>query len=188
MAWNWYAFAAPLALNAIEGGEAALLLAASAARAGWRRALTAGAAGLATLALAGVVLYAVYAALPGSLLDYGVAAVIFALGAHEVYEGLAARGTPPHERPPGSAWPAYLGVVTEGGEALVYTFAVGSSFGWRPAAVGGTLGFFLPWLALTALRRVATRVPAWKQELGIGIVLMAAATSLAVLRATGTLS
>jgi uncharacterized membrane protein len=183
----WYAFLAPLGLNAIEGSEAALLVASTAARAGWRRALTAAAGGMVVLGAAGVALWFAYAAIPDAWIDYGAAAVIFAVGVHELWEGLEARGVPPHERAARGVWPAFVGVVTEGGEALVFTFAAGSSFGWSPAAVGGAVGFALPWTALGLLRRAARDVPAWKQEVAIGVVLVVAATSLAALRASGIL-
>ncbi len=195
MSWSWLAFGLPLGVNTIEGSEAALLLAASAARAGWRRAISVATLGVATLAPMGAVVFFLYQSLPDAFIDYGIAAVIFVLGALELREGLEERGKQPSEEEPSKeeksserVWPAYVGVVLEGGEALIYTFAVASSSSsWLAATTGGLLGFGIPFLSLAALRRLAGGVPKWKQEIGIGLVLMTAAAMLVILRVAGLL-
>jgi uncharacterized membrane protein len=189
------AFILPLGLNAIEGSEAALLFAASATRSSYGWTTVAAALGLATLVPAGFVLYFLYRFVPDELIDYGVATVIFLLGAREVREGLEERrksseGSSQERskggRSSGPTWPVYVGMVLEGGEALLYTFAVASSSSsWLAATIGGALGFGLPFHGLTALRRLASRIPSWKQEIGIGLVLMGAAGTLLILRVVG---
>lgn len=194
MGLSLLAFGLTFVVTSIEGAEAALLLAASAARAGWRRAITAVALGLVTLLPVGVGLYFLYQYVPHDLIEYGVAAIIFLLGARELKEGLEERteytekGSSEKSESPSVTWPAYLGTILEGGEALLYTFVVAfSSLSWLPATVGGVIGFALPFVGLAALRRLAERIPAWKQEVGIGVVLMSAACILVILRVTGVL-
>jgi len=86
-------------------------------------------------------------------------------------------------------WPAYAGSILEGGEALLYTFAVAhSASGWIWIVLAAVAGFTLPWLALRWLRGITDRMPKWQVELSIGIVLMGAATNLGVLRFIGILS
>lgn len=85
---------------------------------------------------AGFALYFLYWFVPDEIIDYTFAAVIFLLGAYEVKEGLEERrrssqrfpeDLPDGERSSGPIWSAYVGIVLEGGEALIYTFAVASS-------------------------------------------------------------
>lgn len=85
-----------------------------------------------------------------------------------------------------AVWPGYVGMVLEGGEALLYAFGVAhGSASYVSAGIGGVVGFALPWVGLAPLRRVIDRLPEWKVELGIGLILMTAATIFGVLRTTG---
>ncbi len=191
--WSWLGFGLPLGLNAVEGSEAALLAAASAARGGWRRALLATLCASLALIPFAIGLYFLFRHVNGAYLDYGIAALIFLLGANEVREGLSERGEKEKaeeekkdSRGWTAVWPAFAGVFLEGGEAVLYTFGVAhGSAGWVPAAIGGALGFALPWLMLKWLRAFVDRLPEWKVELAIGLVLMVAASTFGILRASG---
>ncbi len=86
----------------------------------------------------------------------------------------------------GDAWPAYVGVVLETSEALLYSFAVASSsFALVPAVIGAGVGYSWPWTVLPLLRRVSERMAEWKQEAGIGLILMGVAASFGLLHALG---
>ena len=86
----------------------------------------------------------------------------------------------------GDAWPAYVGVILETSEALLYTFAVASSsFSLVPAVIGAGAGFVWPWATLPLVRRVTERLPEWKQEATIGAILVAVAATFGVLHAIG---
>jgi uncharacterized membrane protein len=227
VAWSWIAFALPLGLNCIEGAEASLLAAAAVSRGGWRKTIVACLAALVTLAPLAVGIYFAYRYIPSDYIDYGIAALIFLLGARELREGLGERAAAAARAPfkragervthPAAAgieakavqqpqnaptpswfarrlgswtpvWPAYVGGVLESSEAVLYTFGVSHGSGSPLAsAVGGTIGFVMPWMALAALRRLIARVAEWKVELSIGIALMSAASLFAALRATGVL-
>jgi hypothetical protein len=83
-------------------------------------------------------------------------------------------------------WPAYVGTVLEGGEALLYSLGVGhGSASWLSAGIGGAAGFALPWIGLVGIRRLIEGQPEWRVEASIGAVLMSAATIFGVLRLTG---
>lgn len=85
-----------------------------------------------------------------------------------------------------SVWPAYVGGVLESGEAVLYTFGVAhGSATWIPAAIGGAIGFALPWAGLAVLRGWVESKPEWLVELSIGVVLICAASTFGALRATG---
>lgn len=158
--WSWLGFALPLGLNAVEGTEAALLVAAGATRGGWRRALLAPAGALLALIPFAVGLYFLFQFIDSAYIDYGIAGLIFLLGANEVREGLGkreekAKDHSGHETRGGwgLVWPAFAGVFLEGGEAVLYTFGVAhgsagwvSASAWRSARVR---------LALARLKAVA---------------------------------
>ena len=86
----------------------------------------------------------------------------------------------------GAAWPAYFGILLEGGEASLFTIGLGHGTGdWYAAAIGGGGGFIIPWLVLLALREWVQRQPEWAFQLVIGVVLASAATIFGLFRATG---
>ena len=171
------------------------MVAASAARGSWKRAVIAALAAAVTLVPIGFGLYFLFRFVGGSYLDYIIAGIIFMLGINEVREGLSERSNSGKKnKDKGIAtgwkavWPAYVGGVLEGGEALLYTFAVGHGSGnWIAAIVGGGIGFVLPWAGLRWLRSWINRLPEWKVELWIGIILMSAATVFGTLHALGVL-
>lgn len=146
-----------------------------------------------TLIPFGIGLYFLFKYVPGVYIDYTIAGIIFLLGVNEVREGLSEKNnreskedSDSKERGWKAVWPAYVGTVLEGGEAVLYTFAVAhGSGGWLSAVVGGAIGFFLPWAGLVWLRRWIESLPEWKVELSIGVVLMSAATIFALLRIFG---
>jgi hypothetical protein len=60
-------------------------------------------------------------------------------------------------RATGAAWPAYVGVILETSEALLYSFAVASSkFAILPAIVGAGVGFAWPWSVLPLIRKLTS--------------------------------
>lgn len=86
----------------------------------------------------------------------------------------------------GRAWPAYVGVILETSEALLYSFAVAnSSLGLLPAIIGAGVGYTWPWATLPLVRRVTQRVAEWKQEFVIGLVLVGVSTTFGILHAVG---
>jgi hypothetical protein len=86
----------------------------------------------------------------------------------------------------GAAWPAYFGILLEGGEASLFTIGLGHGTGdWYAAAIGGGGGFIIPWLVLLGLRDWVEEQPEWAFELVIGIILASAATIFGLFRATG---
>lgn len=84
----------------------------------------------------------------------------------------------------GDAWPAYVGVILETSEALLYSFAiVNSKFAFVPAVLGAAFGFLWPWMTLPLVRRLTDAVAEWKQELTIGLVLVGVSTTFGLLHA-----
>ena len=84
------------------------------------------------------------------------------------------------------AWPAYLGVVFEGGEAGLFTIGIAHGTGtYFAAAVAGGGAFAAPWVAYVFLRDWIQSWPNWLFELVIGIILASAATIFGLFRATG---
>ncbi|MDA8295720.1 MAG: peptidoglycan-binding protein [Actinomycetota bacterium] len=107
---------------------------------------------------------------------------------------LGAHRLPAHNHTPigrlrallGDAWPAYVGVILETSEALLYSFAVGSSsFALLPALVGAGIGFAWPWSVIPLLRKLTASVAEWKQEAVIGAVLVSVAASFGLLHMVG---
>lgn len=189
------AFILPLVLDSVEGSEAALLVAASAVRGTWKRAAIAAVAAGVTLIPIGIGLYFLFQFVNGNFIDYAIAVVVFLLGANELREGLTSRGKKEDETKNKTAkgwkavWPAYFGSILEGSEALLYTFAVAHGSGsWLSAAVGGGIGFALPWIGLKPLKRLVDKTPEWKVELSIGIVIMSAAAVFGILHVSGIIS
>ena len=99
-AWSWIGFGLTAGLCAVEGFEAFMLVTAGALKGGWRRAMIAALAGLASLAPFGAGLYFAFKYINAAYIDYGIAVFIFVLGVHELMEGRAAR--PKRRRRP--AW------------------------------------------------------------------------------------
>ncbi len=86
----------------------------------------------------------------------------------------------------GDAWPAYVGVMLESSEALLYSFAVtSSSFAFLPAVLGAGIGFSWPWTVLPLVRKATQRLPEWKQETGIGTILVGVAAAFGLLHMMG---
>lgn len=84
------------------------------------------------------------------------------------------------------AWPAYLGVVFEGGEAGLFTIGVAHGTGsYFTSAVAGGSAFAAPWVAFAFLKDWIQSWPNWLFELVIGIILASAATIFGLFRATG---
>lgn len=84
------------------------------------------------------------------------------------------------------AWPAYLGIVLEGGEAGLFTIGVATGTGASyAAAIAGGAAFVAPWVAFAFLRGWIESWPKWVFELTIGAILAAAATIFGLFRATG---
>lgn len=84
------------------------------------------------------------------------------------------------------AWPAYFGVLLEGGEAGLFTMGVAHGTGsWYVSAIAGGAAFALPWALLVVLRSWIASWPKWLFELTIGAILVAASTIFGLFRATG---
>jgi len=78
------------------------------------------------------------------------------------------------------AWPAYLGVVVEGGEAGLFTIGIAHGTGsYFAAAVAGGSAFAAPWAAFAFLK---DWIESWPV---VGIILASAVTIFGLLRAEG---
>ena len=203
--WSWIGFFLPLGLDSVEGSEAALLVAAAAKRGSWKKAVIAALAAVATLIPVGAGLYFLFKYVNASYLDYAIALIIFLLGANELREGISERfkkkgGSSSEAKDdakqnsagdPGwkAVWPAYFGVILESSEAMLYTFAVShGTASWQAATAGAAIGFILPWVGLSRLRKTVDRMPKWKVETTIGIVLMSAAAIFGILHVIGIIN
>lgn len=86
----------------------------------------------------------------------------------------------------GDAWPAYVGVILETSEALLYSFAVASSkFALMPAIIGAGVGYVWPWSVLPLIRKATQHVAEWKQEAVIGFILVSVAAAFGLLHMVG---
>lgn len=84
------------------------------------------------------------------------------------------------------AWPGYVGVILEGGEAGLFTIGVAQgTHQYYLAAIAGGAAFAAPWVGLIWLRRWLQSRPKWVFELTIGSILAAAGTIFGLFRATG---
>ena len=83
-----------------------------------------------------------------------------------------------------SIMPTYLGVLFETVEVFVYTIAVGHSSvnGYLAPALGGIIGYVIPWFGAVYFREQIEGFTEWKRETGIGVVLISAAVIFSVLR------
>ncbi|MGH9088927.1 MAG: peptidoglycan-binding domain-containing protein, partial [Acidimicrobiales bacterium] len=75
----------------MEGTEASLFVSAAASRSSWRRALVAVGAAAVTLVPVGLIIWVLFRYIGATYLDYAIAAVVLALGAREIREGLSER-------------------------------------------------------------------------------------------------
>lgn len=175
--------AAAMGIGLLEGSEISMFILAAASRYKWRKAWLVALAGLLTLAPLLAILYLFFTIIPIRIATLLAGIIIFLLGAHFFYEGIASRlkneGIEKEEEEKVGAGliGVYSAIVLEELEAgaIVMSIAIAAGGAYFSGILGMLIGLSIPIVSIKMLKPLIEKLPEWAIQIAVGSLMMAVA-------------